>query len=830
MADPLKRTATPSESKRFAPIRFLRMGFLALLGVFAGQTGLEASVPSAAFNKVHPLIFEENRGQTDPHFDYVARLAGHTAAIAAGEIWLRFPSGSLATERTIRLRVLGANREAVREGRQRLNSATHIFSGTKRQRAAHFRGVFYRALLEGVDWQVYAQGNLMEHDYIVAPGTDPGRIEFTIDGAELVRIDELGEMVISAGDAQITLLAPVLYQEHEGGRRHVAGRFELRSDGHFGFWVGAYDPSLPLVIDPINRYATYLGGTGSDEAFDIAVDGQGNAYITGSTSGAFPTTQGAYNTQGGANTDAFVAKLDAAGENLIYATYLAGSDTDIGFGIDLDDAGNAYVVGTTFSDDFPVVGGRQSQRAGGADLFVTKVAADGASLIYSTYVGGQMDDRADTDNDIPAIAVDAMGAAYVGGTTQSTDFPTTAGAFDTTGPGPYAFKLDPSGSDFAYATLLGSDAFAFVRDVALAGERLTLVGFTGNTDIPTTPGVIQPAKNPNGEEIFLYQIDETGTGLSFATYLGGSGDQDDFGEGVAVDDAGEIYIVGNTNSPDFPITIGSPVGAFSAPVLAKLTHDATAVVYATQTDGVQALAVAVDALNRPTITGSHTSNDILFQQFDANGLGEYATALSSGFLRDIGHAVAVDHAGHAYLTGQVRWTYFPGEAVENQNPYQPHLSGPSDAFVMKIERDIPAHCQLDARFDESTMGVGEYLYTDRNFTVTGGIPRWMVGRMLIQTPNAERRDTSASGYLRFINPVDWWVYVLFDSRSIDIPDWLSGWELRSNLRIRTSLSRQPYLKVFRKRYAAGECVDLGGNYGPGSSTEGRGNYVVVYGH
>ena len=141
---------------------------------------------------------------------------------------------------------------------------------------------------------------------------------------------------------------------------------------------------------------------------------------------------------------------------------------------------------------------------------------------------------------------------------------------------------------------------------------------------------------------------------------------------------------------------------------------------------------------------------------------------------------------------------------------------------------VPVDCALNNKFEKTTMKLGEHYYTDRNYTITGGIPDWMVGRTLIQTPNDERSDKSGNGYMSFTNPDDWWVYVLFDSRSSSIPDWLKGWELRGE-KIKTSLSSQPYMKLYRKQFDAGVCVNLGGNYGPGSSSEYRSNYAVVYG-
>ena len=148
--------------------------------------------------------------------------------------------------------------------------------------------------------------------------------------------------------------------------------------------------------------------------------------------------------------------------------------------------------------------------------------------------------------------------------------------------------------------------------------------------------------------------------------------------------------------------------------------------------------------------------------------------------------------------------------------------------VAAEEQAGPIDCTLDPKFKTTTMQKNVYYYTDRDYRITGGFFDWMNGRTMIQTPNDERFDKSDSGYMRFTNPVDWWVYVLFDSRSASIPDWLKGWELRGE-KITTSLSSQPYLKVYRKQFPAGQCVNLGGNYGPGSSGETRSNYAVVYG-
>ncbi|MBC2697903.1 MAG: hypothetical protein HF974_06075 [ANME-2 cluster archaeon] len=172
--------------------------------------------------------------------------------------------------------------------------------------------------------------------------------------------------------------------------------------------------------------------------------------------------------------------------------------------------------------------------------------------------------------------------------------------------------------------------------------------------------------------------------------------------------------------------------------------------------------------------------------------------------------------------------YSAGDCVNFGGNYGPGTSGEYRSnYVVFYAPSTP--CLLDPKFGTGTVNVGASYYTDRSYTITGGVPSWMVGRTLIKTPNDERTNSAASGYVRFTNPVSWWVYVLFDSRSSSIPNWLNGWELRSQYQIQTSLGTQPYLKVYRKWFNANQCVDLGGNYGPGSSGEYRSNYAVVYG-
>ena len=299
-------------------------------------------------------------------------------------------------------------------------------------------------------------------------------------------------------------------------------------------------------------YSTYLGGSDRDSGFRVAVDGGGNAYVTGITfSTDFPTTAGAAQDAGG--DDAFVTKLNATGSGLVYSTYLGGSGGEIGVGIAVDGAGSAYVTGYTLSTDFPTTAGAaQTTHAGEFDAFVTKLNATGSGLVYSTYLGGNNTDQSS------GIAVDGAGSAYVTGGTLSTNFPTTAGAAQTTyagGVDAFVTKLHPTGSGLVYSTYLGGNDGDSGARIALDGAGSAHVtGSTTSTNFPTTAGAAQTTY-AGGIDAFVTKLHPTGSGLVHSTYLGGS--DVDLGVGIAVDGAGSGYVTGFTVSTNFPTTAGA---------------------------------------------------------------------------------------------------------------------------------------------------------------------------------------------------------------------------------------------------------------------------------
>jgi hypothetical protein len=394
-----------------------------------------------------PLYFIENRGQLDGRVGYYLQgretsvyftsggvtfgFAGRRQAEAAPEprfypaSWpgarLRQPE---ATSRrwVVKLDFVGANEDVEPAGAVPTPAVVSYFQGRPADWKAGlptYSRVVYANLWPGIDLVYSGTGQKLKYDFVVHPGADPGQIRLAYRGMEGLRVNGAGELEVSTPNGVVRDERPYAYQEEGGSRVEVAAGYRLEGSKGYGFEVGAYDRSRTLVLDPaMVIYAGYIGGAGFDAAVGIAVDGAGNACITGYTdfsAAAFPVTVGPDLTYNG-GTDAFVAKVNADGTALVYAGYIGGAGNDLGFGIAVDSAGDAYVTGYTDSSaaTFPVTVGPDLIHNGGTDAFVAKVNAGGTALVYAGYIGGAGSDVGF------GIAVDGAGNAYVTGTTYST--------------------------------------------------------------------------------------------------------------------------------------------------------------------------------------------------------------------------------------------------------------------------------------------------------------------------------------------------------------------------------------------------------------------------
>jgi hypothetical protein len=375
-------------------------------------------------------------------------------------------------------------------------------------------------------------------------------------------------------------------------------------------------------------YSTYLGGSDGDEGYGIAVDSSGSAYVTGSTySTDFPTVNALQaGLQGG--EDAFVAKLNAAGSALVYSTYLGGSGEDWGYGMAVDSSGNGYVTGKTSSYDFPTANPFQSTcgscGASGNDMydaFVTKLNPAGSALVYSTYLGGSSLDYGN------GIAVDSSGNTYVTGYTSSTDFP-TVNPLQATNKAALAYnenntafvaKMNPTGSALVYSTYLGGSSSDGGYGIAAdSSGNAYVTGFTASTDFPTA-SPLQASFGGGDFEVFVAKLNPTGSALVYSTYLGGS--SGDEGYSIAVDSSGNAYVTGSTYSTDFPTM--NPLQATNKAALStgestafvtKLNWSSSALslVYSTYLGGNNVdfgYGIAVDSSGNAYVTGTTQSSD-----------------------------------------------------------------------------------------------------------------------------------------------------------------------------------------------------------------------------
>jgi hypothetical protein len=452
--------------------------------------------------------------------------------------------------------------------------------------------------------------------------------------------------------------------------------------GSYGFALDAYDSSRPLVIDPGLLYSTYLGGTAFEEARHVALGPDGSMHVTGvTTSPTFPSTAGVFDPTRDGSSDGFVMKFDAGG-SLVYATFIGGSGPDNAASVALDFSGDAYVAGWTDSTDFPTTpGALETSLNASQDGFVAQIAPDGSALVYSTYLGGQGNTVA-TDVAVGAdgsavvigdtqqfpttlgafdetlsgledgfvaklspdgstldyatylggsdcdlaqtigVEVDANGSAYVVGYTSADDFPTTPGAFDTTAEGcgfadGFVTKLNPSGSALDYSTFLSGDSdesdVAFGIDVDVDGNAY-VTGATQSPDFPTTAAAYDATHNGH-VDAFVTKLNAAGSDLVFSTFLGGGGPEN--GTAIAVDEGGDVLIAGGTSSDDFPTTPGafdeSHNGSDDA-ILARLDASGSTLVYATYFGGTGQdyglWGLAVDDAGNALFSGYTDSSDL----------------------------------------------------------------------------------------------------------------------------------------------------------------------------------------------------------------------------
>jgi hypothetical protein len=583
-----------------------------------------------------------------------------------------------------------------------------------------YSAVRYTGLYPGVDLEYRGQENALKGTYTIAPGANPTLITWRYDGASKVERDGDGNLRIAAGDGrEVVERAPEAWQDRDGQRIHVAARYTLGGDT-VRFELGAYDSALPLVIDPELTYSTYLGGADGDDGTGIAVDAAGSAYVSGfTTSDGFP--RGGTEKARRASLDVYVAKLNAQGTGYQYVVYLSGDADDVAWCIAVDEEGAAYVAGYTHSDDFPLVNPLQTANRGGSDGFVAKISPDGASLLYSTYLGGSGDDEA------WAVTVSG-GTAYVGGMTASTDFPTRNPLQPQNAGGRDAFvaRLGATGSPLIYSTYLGGSADEDLVGVAADPQGNAYVaGGTYSTDYPLA-GAYQP-RNAGDRDVVVSKLRPNGSELVYSTYLGGAGD--DLAWAIAVWQ-GDAFVTGFTGSDDFPVRRAAQAtkGRVTDGFVTRLSSSGSWLVYSTflggngsydagygigvQPDGSASVAGFTQSTDFPVADATQPQlggeDDAFVSKIGPFGGSLIFSTYLGGSASDFSYGAAVDSAGNIYTTGTTHSTDFPVA-----NAHQPQNGGDHDSFITKIEGangPVPTPPACAISFSDVPPGSAFYAY------------------------------------------------------------------------------------------------------------------------
>ena len=575
-----------------------------------------------------------------------ARFAAHTSAgailLAPGEIVLA--ARGAGSERELRIEFEGSNAAGVLEGSQVLPGRVNFLVGNDVERwrrdVSTYGRVSYRELYPGVDLDLEGREGALKATYTVAPGSNPAAIRWRYDGADRVAVTSAGTLSIGIGDRSLTDEAPIAWQVQNGRRCPVAVSYAVGADGAVAFSTETYDPGVPLVIDPHLVYSTLIGGSDIDEGRDIAADAAGNVFIVGSTRS--PNLPGAglpqsgYGGPLGASSfgDAFVAKLNAKGDSLVYLTYLGGADEDVADAVAVDGDGSVYLTGMTRSANFPVVNAFQSARGAQAcsqppcsDAFVAKLNAAGNGLLFSTYLGGDKNENSGlldvgSRSSALGIAFDSARNVIVTGVTESDNFPVANGAQPARAglADVFVTKLRADGKAVLYGTLLGGAGTEYSGDVAADGVGIAYV--TGSTLSSSFPlkGALQSTIG-GVSDVFVAKIDTTGSGaasLVYSTYLGGS--DADYGMAIAADVLGNAYVAGHTGSLDFPLqsafqTVHGSAGK-TAPrdgFVAKISGPGDALLYSTFLGGSEtdlAYALKGNGLGQVLVAGRTFSDDL----------------------------------------------------------------------------------------------------------------------------------------------------------------------------------------------------------------------------
>ena len=648
-----------------------------------------------------PLFFIPNHGQM---------ASGVRFAIQTPELSAGFTTHGVVFKRgggEVHLNFQGAHTNPIVSGQDELPGRANFLLGDDarewKKDLPLYSKIQYAGLYEGISAVFMIDGHRLKSEYSVTPGSDPHQIVLNYEDASSVAINKEGSLEIRAAGVEMTEQAPVAYQIDAAGK-HIAieSHYHLLDSHSATFELGDYDHALPLVIDPVISYSTYFGGSGTSAVTGIAVDSSGNLYVTGWTDSTdFPIAGAAQATNHG-GVEAFVAKLNASGSALLYATYIGGRSDDRASGIAVDSSGNAFVTGSTTSTNFPLVAAAHNVFAGGRDAFIFKLNSVGNTLVFSTYVGGSGTDQG------TAIALDTLANAYVAGDTTSTDFPIQSAVQSAFGGKTDAFitKLTPAGL-VLFSTYLGGGADEHAGAITVGSNgNIYVAGGTFSSNFPVV-GAFQSSSG-GSQDAFVTRLAGTGSPMFFSTYLGGTGGAlgtPEEATGIAADSNGNVYVTGVTNSSNFPTTASAFQTTFAGSQDAFVTkiNSAGTIAYSTYlgTFGLEwANGLAIDTAGNAYIAGYTSASsfprvtavqntfgglyDAFVSKLNPAGNGLTFSTFLGGTGADQANAIALDTNGNIFVAGQTSSFDLP-----TQGPIQAHNTGSVTGWVTRLGVTAP---------------------------------------------------------------------------------------------------------------------------------------------
>ena len=712
-----------------------------LLGLFISLSSFAQDSANFNNNLQSSAVFIENKGQWPDEVKYLARLNGvNIWIIQTGVVYDYFrvvadyeqsvfdsllPHDRLTYEmehskvqgHVIEMEYLNANKQVVCTPSGKLETYYNYFIGNDSTKWASYVGsydeVTIHDMYNGIDILYYFDDGFLRYDYMVHPGADISLINFQLNGNKSYRIDDKGDLQIETRFGEVIFGKIYAFQEEAGIQNAIGCKFKEKQNRAIGLALENYNKKIDLIIDPL-VYSTFIGGNTGDIGSSIILDQYDNAIISGVTSSSnFPVTSGVYDTILSGSNDAFISKLNYDGSSLIFSTFIGGSKGDGGINIKTDGSGDLFLIGETYSSDFPISSFAFMKTIPAHSIslrigFICKLNSNASSIIYSTYIGGKNEDY------ITSLVIDKTGSAIVGGYTESHDYPTTPGCFDASFGGSPGYdrdvfisKFNANGSSLIFSTYIGGNQEEICNAITIdSNNNVYLTGIAKENSFPITSGAYQNHNN-GAWDSYVAKLNSSGTNLIYSTFLGGY--FHDHANAIAVDSLGNAVVVGNTNSNDFPVTQGAydcTINGGTDAFIIILNKTGTSLVYGSYLGGNTsdvAMDISIDSKQNIYVSGFtsstnfpvtnnavqttiygdswHSWRDCFITKFnpDLSAL-MYSSYLGGSKTESLGYH-EVDIFGNVFITGKTKSYDFPTTTGAFDVT---HNSNSSDAFVAKI--------------------------------------------------------------------------------------------------------------------------------------------------